>query len=164
MGFIDWFTSSTPGGIAGEAGQKIVGGIFSGVKDLIEEFHLSPEQAQQFKMKLAELELQSYQAQISDIQSARQMQMATRSMWPGTLTLVIIGGYFTLIGLMIFHGIPSTTQPGGEVLLTLMGVLTTAVPMVLAYWFGLNSQMKDQARLLAESIPVSKVATISDQK
>ena len=41
-----------------QAGHQGGAGVFQGVKDLIEEFHLSPEQAQQFKLKLAEMQHQ----------------------------------------------------------------------------------------------------------
>jgi len=164
VGFWDLFSGSTPAGIASETGQKLVAGIFDGVKGLIEEFHLSPEQAQQMKLRLAEMQLEAYQAQISDVQSARQMQMATRSIWPGTLTLVIIGGYFGLLAVMIIHGIPSTKDPGGEVLLTLIGVLAAAVPMVLGYWFGTTKGSFDKDQMLSNSVPMSTVASIVQPK
>lgn len=157
MGFLDWLSGTTPGGAVGEAGSKVIGGLFSGVKDLISEFHLSPEQEQQMRLKLAELELQSYQARISDVQSARAMQMATRSVWPGVLTMIIIFGYFGLLIAMIIHEFPSTTKPGGEVLLTLIGVLAGAVPSVLQYWFGSSQGNRAKDELLANSVPSSMV-------
>jgi len=154
MGFFDFLSGSTPAGVISETGQKVVAGIFDGVDKLIQEFHLSPEDAQKFKLSMAQMQLDTYKTQISDIQSARQMQMATRSIWPGTLTMVIIGGYFGLLGIMIIHGIPSTKDPGGEVLLTLIGVLAAAVPMVLGYWFGSSSGSQAKSEMLLKSMPV----------
>lgn len=159
MGFWNFLSGTTPAGVISETGQKVVAGVFEGVTNLIEQFHLSPEDAQKFKLALAQMQLDSYKAQISDVQSARQMQMANRSPWPGILTMVIIGGYFGLLSVMVIHGIPSTKDPGGEVLLTLIGVLAAAVPMVLGYWFGttVGSQAKD--RMLADSVPASTGVT-----
>ncbi len=160
MGFWNFLSGTTPAGVISETGQKVVTGVFQGVRDLISEFHLSPEAEQAARLKLAELELNTYQAQVGDVQSARQMQMATKSMWPGVLTLVIIGGYFGLLGVMILHGIPSTKDPGGEVLLTLIGVLAAAVPMVLGYWFGTTQSGQGKDAILAGSVPVTSVATL----
>jgi len=155
MGFLDFLTGNTPAGVISDTGQKVVAGVFQGVKDLIEEFHLSPEQAQQFKLKLAEMQLDAYKNQISDVQSARQMQMNTHSVWPGILTMVIVGGYFALLIVMIKYGLPSTKDPGGEVILTLIGVLATAFPMVLGYWFGTTQGSQNKDRLLMDSVPAS---------
>ncbi len=157
MGFWEFFSGTTPAGVISETGQKVVAGVFEGVGSLIDRFHLSPEEAQQFKLELAKLELESWKTQISDVQSARQMQMATPSVWPGILTLVIIGGYFTLLILMMFHGIPGTGSPGGEVLLTLIGVLTAAVPMVLGYWFGTTRGGQNKDAMLANSVPATSL-------
>ena len=156
MGFWDFLGGTTPAGVISETGQKVVAGVFEGVGAMIDRFHVSDTEKQEMKMALAQMQLDAYKTQISDVQSARQMQMSTRSLWPGILTMVIMGGYFGLLGVMIIHGIPSTKDPGGEVLLTLIGVLAAAVPMVLGYWFGttLGSQNKD--KLLAESMPVPK--------
>jgi len=160
MGVWDFLSGSTPAGVISDTGQKVVAGIFDGVTALIEEFHLNPEQAQQFKLRLMQMKLDAYQAQISDVQSARQMQMSNKSLWPGILTLVIIGGYFGLLLVMIVWGIPSTKDPGGEVLLTLIGVLAGAVPMVLSFWFGTTRGGQDKDQLLSNSVPASVVSAI----
>lgn len=155
MSFWDFMTGTTPAGVISETGQRVITGVFDGVGAMIDRFHLSETDKQEMKMELAKLQLDAYKSQISDVQSARQMQMSTKSVWPGILTLVIIGGYFGLLSVMVIHGIPSTKDPGGEVLLTLIGVLAAAVPMVLGYWFGttLGSQNKD--RMLMESVPAT---------
>ena len=161
MGLFDWIGGSTPAGIASETGQKVVAGIFDGIEGLISEFHLSPQEAQQFKLRLMELKLQAYQTQVSDTQSARQMQMTNRSLWPGIITLLIIFGYFGLLILMIVHGIPSTTAPGGEVLLTLIGVLATAFPIVLHFWLGGTRSEADSTQMLSQSVPMSAVQSLT---
>ena len=160
MGFWDFLSGSTPGGVISETGQKVVGSIFTGVKDLISEFHLSPELEQQFRLRLAEMELAAYQAQISDVQSARQMQIATPSPWPGILTMVIVFGFYAVLAAVIFKGLPSTNAPGGEAILMLIGSLTTGLASVLAFWFGTTRGSQDKDRLLANSIPAPPPAEI----
>lgn len=157
MGFWDFLTGGTPAGVISETGQKVIAGVFEGVEGLISEFHLSPEDAQKFRLALAQMQLESYKTQISDVQSARTMQMSTRSVWPGMLTMVIMGGYFGLLSVMIIHGIPSTKDPGGEVLLTLIGVLAAAVPMVLGYWFGSSQSSRSKDEMLMNSVPAATI-------
>jgi hypothetical protein len=158
MGFWDFLSGSSPAGVISDTGQKVVAGVFQGVKDLIEEFHLSPEQAQTMKLKLAEIELQAYQAQITDVQSARQMQMSNKSAWPGVLTVVIVGGFYGVLAAVIWVGLPSTTAPGGEAILMLIGSLTTALPMVLSFWFGTTQGSQNKDRMLMDSVPASTLA------
>ena len=106
MGFWDFLGGTTPAGVISETGQKVVAGVFEGVGAMIDRFHLSETDKQEMKMALAQMQLDAYKTQISDVQSARQMQMSTRSLWPGILTMVIMGGYFGLLSIMILHGIP----------------------------------------------------------
>ena len=156
MGFWNFLSGTTPAGVISETGQKVISGVFDGVGAMIDRFHLSDTEKEQMKMELAKMQLDAYKTQISDVQSARQMQMANKSPWPGILTMVIIGGYFGLLSVMVIHGIPSTKDPGGEVLLTLIGVLAAAVPMVLGYWFGTTQGSQAKDRMLAESVPAPK--------
>lgn len=161
MGFWDFMTGSTPAGVISDTGQKVVAGLFQGVGEMIDRFHLSPEEAQQFKLELAKMELESYKAQISDVQSARQMQMATPSPWPGILTMVIVFGFYAVLAAVIFKGLPSTNAPGGEAILMLIGSLTTGLASVLAFWFGTTRGSQDKDRLLANSVPAPSGESMS---
>lgn len=160
MGFWDFLSGSTPAGVISDTGQKVVTGIFDGVDKLISEFHLSPEEAQLFKLKMAEMQLDAYKTQISDVQSARQMQMASKSAWPGILTLVIVAGFYGVLGVIFFKGLPSTTQPGGEIVLLLIGSLSTALTAVLGYWFGTTQGNRSKDDMLANSVPASALTSI----
>lgn len=160
MGFWNFLTGSTPAGVISETGQRVVAGVFQGVGEMIDRFHLSPEDAQQFKLELAKMELESYKTQISDIQSARAMQAANRSPWPGILTAIIIFGFYGVLGITIMKGLPSTNAPGGEAILMLIGSLTTGLASVLAFWFGSTQGARAKDDMLANSIPVSSVSTV----
>lgn len=155
MGFWDFLTGSTPAGIVSEAGQKVVAGVFDGITELIKTVHLSPEDELKFKTSLAQLQLETLRTQVADTQSARAMQMQTRSVWPGILTLVITAGFYGILWIVIAYGLPKTSEAGGEAILLLLGSLTTGFSMVLTFWFGssMGSQQKDQ--LIYRSTPVN---------
>ena len=155
MGFLDWMTGTTPAGVISDTGQKVVAGIFEGVGGLIDRFHLSPEEAQQFKLELARMQLESYKTQISDIQSARQMQMANRSVWPGVLTVLMTIGFFGLLSIIIFKGVPTTNEAGGQAILLLIGSVISGFGMVLSFWFGTTNGSQNKDQMLMNSIPVS---------
>jgi hypothetical protein len=157
MGVLNWLFGTTPSGVVAEGTHAAITGVFEGVKDLIEEFHLPPEQEAQAKLRLSELHLQTYQAQITDVQSARQMQMSNKSPWPGILTLVIVGGFYGVLGVIFFKGLPSTSAPGGEIVLLLIGSLSTALTAVLGYWFGTTQSSQQKDKMLMESVPASAI-------
>lgn len=159
MGFWEFFSGTTPAGVISETGQKVITGVFDGVTKLIEEFHLSPEQAQQFKLELAKMELESYKTQINDIQSARQMQMAVRSPWPGIITFTMLVGFFGVMGLIIFKGLPALNESGGQAIMLLIGSLTTGLGTAIHFWLGANKDDQTRAQMLANSIPVDQVTS-----
>ena len=146
MGLWNFLSGSTPAGVISETGQKVVAGIFDGVDKLIDNFHLSPGDAQQFKLSLAQMQLDAAKMQVEDAQSARAMQMQTRSLWPGILTLTVTIGFFAVMTGIIMYGLPHTSEAGQQAILILMGSLVSGFGMVLTFWFGstMGSQNKDQ--------------------
>jgi hypothetical protein len=154
MGFLDWFTGSTPAGIAGEASKAAVGSIFDGVKGLIEEFHLPPEQQAKLDLAMEQSKLAFYQAQISDAQSARQMQMTTRSIWPGLLSLITLTGYFVGGWYILRYGLPATTDAGREVLIIWAQTMVNGVTLVFGFWLGSSNGSQSKDVLLHQSTPV----------
>lgn len=106
-------------------------------------------------MKSLGVELQKLQDQ--DRASARQMQIAAPSNWPGIISAVILTGFFGVLGITIFKGLPSTNAPGGEAILMLMGSLTTGVASVIAFWLGRSKADDTTAQLLANSVPAQSV-------
>jgi hypothetical protein len=88
-----------------------------------------------------------------DRKSARDMQTTTRSWVPPTLAVLITVGYFgILIGMLTEY----LQAADSQVLLMMLGSLTTAFGLVLSFYFGTtaNSQHKDV--LLANSTPLPK--------
>ena len=111
---------------------------------------LTPEALE--KIKLLELDYQNQEKErgfkyaelaFKDVDSARQMQIATRSWVPAAISLVVVFGYFAiLVGLMF--GVLHVTD--NQSLLILIGALSTAFGGVLNFWLGSShgSQVKSE--------------------
>lgn len=82
--------------------------------------------------------------------SARQMQMATRSWVPAAISLIVVTGYFAiLVGLMF--GVLHVTD--NQSLLILIGALSTAFGGVLNFWLGSSHGSQAKSEMLANSTP-----------
>ncbi len=87
-----------------------------------------------------------------DRKDARDMQKVTRSWVPATLSLVVTSGYFgILVG--ILNGKFSVSD--SQALLLMLGSLSTAWGLVMAFWFGTTADSGRKTELLAKSQPVS---------
>ena len=155
MGFWDFVTGSTPAGIVSETGQKVVSGVFSGITELIKTVHLSPEDELKFKTGLAQLELQLYQAQVADVQSARQMQSQTKSIWPGLLSFVTLAGFFGAGAYIVRYGLPQTSAEGRDVIIMMANTLMTGVGLVYGFWLGTSHSSQQKDRMLLNSSPTN---------
>lgn len=154
MGWLDWFSGVTPGGIVGEASAKTVGGLFTGIADIIKEFHLSPEQEIKLNLAVEQQRLEYYKAQTSDVQNARQMQATTKSVWPGLLSALMLIGFFAGGSYILLNGIPATDPDGRIILMLFAQTLISGVTLVLGYWLGSSSGSQAKDNLLFRSKPV----------
>jgi hypothetical protein len=111
-------------------------------------------------LKLAEIEFRKYCMQHSidierinaaDRDSARNMQIQTRSPIPGALAMLITAGFFgILIGMMLGKLNVSDQQS----LLILLGALATAWGGVVNFYFGSSHGSQNKDALLAQAGPV----------
>jgi hypothetical protein len=120
---------------------------------------MTPEQAQQMKsadqafaLHMQELgfkqvtDLESIAA--ADRDSAREMMTATRSWVPAALSGFVTIGYFAiLIGLMTGH----MKLDDSQAMLLMLGSLTTAWGVVMAFWFGTTADSGRKTELLAKA-------------
>jgi hypothetical protein len=161
---MDWIKDVAPtlasalgGPLAGIAVQAV--GSALGWKDatkddvvkMLSTNQLSPEQAA--AVRQAELELKKHESdngfkfaelEIRDRESARAMQIATKSVTPELLSWAIVIGWFILNGFLIFHGNPVGLD---DVLLgRILGTIDTAFGIVIAFWLGTSSGSKDASR------------------
>jgi hypothetical protein len=135
-------------GVSEATQDKIASAIQSG--------QLTPEQIG----KLKELELQ-YQEnekergfkyselEFKDRDSARTMQVATRSTTPTVLTYVVTLGFFGILGWMLYDDSVVNSPP----LLIMLGTLGTAWTACVSFWVGTTNNSQHKDLLLANSTP-----------
>ena len=156
MGFWEWFAGATPGVAVGEAAQKAITGLFDGLDKIIDNFHLSEEDRIKLKIAVAQQKLETFKAQISDVQNARQMQMVTRSMWPGTLSLVILIGFFGGGGYVLVNGLPLDATAEAKQIVNMFSVaLISGLSSVLGYWLGSSAGSEQKNTMLYHSTPTA---------
>jgi len=150
------------GGMAVEAAANALGltekttdALKTAISGATPEQMLALKQAdQQFALQMQALGFK----QVSDLEaiaagdrkSARDMQMVTKSLAPAILSYTVTAGYFgTLIGIMVGWLKVSDSQA----LLLMLGSLTTAWGVVMAFWFGTTSSSAEKTRIIAQSAP-----------
>ena len=82
----------------------------------------------------------------ADRDSARKLQMASPSIIPATLSIVVTVGFLSvLIGMMKGW----LTTDSSDALLLMLGSLGTAWTGVMAFWFGTTRQSENKTTMLA---------------
>jgi hypothetical protein len=112
-----------------------------------------PEAAAKAKSELAQLEQNGelakmanetkiFELNVKNTDSARQMQIATRSPMPAILSIVTVVGFFGLLGGSALGYMKLT---GSDVMMLLLGVLARETASVYNFWLGSSnsSQQKD---------------------
>mgnify|MGYP006286438225 CR=1 FL=1 len=144
------------GPVAGMAVKAISGALFgheNGTQDDIMTALANPTGDQlaalkkidgDFKVQMKSLDIDLERIAAGDRDSARQMQMATKSWLPEILAILVTVGFFGVIAYIIKFGLP---ESGKEALLLLLGSLGTAWTGVMAFYFGSSagSQKKTEA-------------------
>ena len=99
-----------------------------------------------FKVQMKSLDIDLERIAAGDRDSARQMQRETKDWTPKALAFFITFGFFgALIWIMVF-GIPQT---GTEVLLMMLGSLSTSWTGVVQFYYGSSAGSKAKNSLLA---------------
>ena len=88
---------------------------------------------------------------MADRASARDMAKVDMKpqMW---LSGLFVGGYFSLLGLMMTGSIEIVGVAKDQMPL-LLGVLTAGIPVILQFWFGTSSGSQLKSHLLAQAAP-----------
>jgi uncharacterized membrane protein len=156
------------GGRAGSAAGTLIASLFGGdpekPEELLQRIQMDPQAAIKLKelevqqtIRLRELVLQSRQAELYDVASARAREVAivqaTRKKdWNlYVLAWVIIGGFIGLIlTLIILQVVMGRTLQNDPLLALLLGSLGTDAGMVVGYFFGSSKSSSEKTALLAE--------------
>ncbi len=72
----------------------------------------------------------------TDVQNARAREIALKDRLPSLLALVVTGGFFGLLTIMVFRPIPNANS---AVLNVMLGALGTAWISIIAYYYGSSS-------------------------
>ena len=165
---MDWLAQIAPtiatalggplAGLAVTSLSKVFGVPEKDVQGMIESGKMSAEQLQQ--VKLAELELQK-QAQalglnfetlaVEDRKSARDMQIATKSVVPPILAGAVTVGFFGILYALMMGYATESNQ-----LMIMLGSLGTAWTGIIAFYFGSSNSSQHKDEMLYNSTPVVK--------
>jgi len=127
------------------------------VTEVLNSGKMTPEQIAQ--IKLAEIDFQKFLKQnaielekvhAEDRGSARAMLAAVRSKVPAWLSFIVTLGYFGILGGMMTNTLEIKDS---QALLLMLGSLSTAWGMVMAFWFGTTAGSAQKNELLANSMP-----------
>jgi len=87
-----------------------------------------------FDTRMQELQVDVFEIATKDVQDARAMAKA--NMWPQIiLSVVFVLGYFLILN-ALFTGAIVIKDEQRQIVALLLGILTTNVPIIMAFWFG----------------------------
>lgn len=142
------------GGVAVQALGNIIG-VDEPTQDKIATAFKNQQLTSEMVMEIKKLELQYKEneaergfkyseLEFKDTQSAREMQVATKSTTPTILTYMVTLGFFGIL-LALMFGTVEKTDP----LLVMLGSLGTAWTACVSFWFGSTHGSQQKSQLLA---------------
>jgi len=137
-----------------------LGAILSIGEKVLDKVMPNPQAKAEAQAKLMEMaqrgELAQLESHVKEMQSARdrEIQIATSSAAPmlnkivtPVLALGTVGLTFILFGVIIFVDVDSDSK---DILIYVLGALTSAVTMVLGYYFGSSAGSKEKSSQIDE--------------
>lgn len=142
-------------GLAVKTLSSVLLGTEEGTEDEITEAlkNATPDQLAEikridadFKVRMAELEIDLERISSADRDSARKREILTGDYTPKILAGSITLGFFGILFWMFVYGVPKN---GNEALLLMLGALQTAFTGIIAYYFGSSAGSKAKTEALA---------------
>ena len=143
-----------------------LGAILSIGEKVLDKVMPDPNAKAEAQAKLMEMaqkgELAQLEANVKEMQSAhdREIQIATSSAAPmlnkivtPVLALGTVGLTFILFAIIIFVDVDADSK---DILIYVLGALTSAVTMVLGYYFGSSAGSKEKSQQLDEILDKKK--------
>jgi hypothetical protein len=146
------------GPLAGVAVKTLSSALFGhedGTEEQVAEAiaNASPEQLSaikkidaDFKVRMKELDIDLERIAAGDRDSARQMNMANKDWTPKVLAFAITFGFFGALIFILIFGVPKT---GMEVILMMLGSLSTSWTGVVQFYYGSSAGSKQKNDMLA---------------
>ena len=154
MGFSDWLLGATPGQQIGQAAREAISGAIDSVGKIIDDLHTSDEEKAAAKLQLKQLQLQMVEVQISDLQNARSMQVATKSFMPGFMSIMSVIGFFGGFLSLLWWGLPNVDEMTKTIINMFAGAMITAYADSRNFWLGSTNGSQNKDILLHQSAPV----------
>ncbi len=101
------------------------------------------------KLELEKLNVDLEKIAADDRASARAREIAVKDKTPAVLAYCILGGLFSLVGLMAFHAVP---QESREVISVMIGSLATMAIGVKEYFFGSSSGSAAKTQIISDAL------------
>jgi hypothetical protein len=157
MGLSDWLFGATPGQQAGQAVKEVIGSVFEGIDGIIDDFNWAPDEKAKFKVAMAESKLKAVQMAMDNVGSARAMQMATRSVWPGWMSAFAVGGFFGGFFSLLFIGLPTGVDEMTKTIINMFaGAMIASYKDALNFWLGSTNSSQTKDQYIYNSTPVTK--------
>jgi hypothetical protein len=86
----------------------------------------------------------------ADRDSARNMQMTTRSYMPAVLTVLVTTGFFGTLAALF--NMPELKESAP--MMIMLGQLSAALAACIAFWLGTTSNSQNKTNIIAHSAPV----------
>lgn len=109
------------------------------------------EAEQKFALAMKNADIRLEKVHSDDRDSARKRQVKTKDKIPGILGLLIVFGFFGLLGTMMFVDIPDENETVLNIMLGALGILTGQVGN---YYFGSSSSSQKKNDMLAAKVGV----------
>ena len=100
---------------------------------ILDKFIPDANVREQAKQELAVLGLEMAKLETADRDSARRREMAVKDQTPSQLAWAYTAGYFAVLGVVIFHGVPDAQR---DLVNVLIGVLSAAQVSIMGYYYG----------------------------
>lgn len=86
----------------------------------------------------------------ADRADARARQIATRDLTPTLLGVAVIGGFFSVLGLMVLRDLPPQAETEFSIML---GALATMTAAVVNYFFGSSAGSREKTKIMVGHRP-----------
>jgi membrane-bound ClpP family serine protease len=104
----------------------------------------------QFKLQMKNLQIDVYELEYKDRDSARKLFEV--NIWPQiVLSALFVLGYFGVLYFLMHSGIDKNSMINNPVFTTILGVLTAAIPQILGFWFGSSLGSKQKTGSMNEA-------------
>ncbi|GGY52560.1 hypothetical protein [Parvularcula lutaonensis] len=86
-----------------------------------------------------------------DRADARAREVALKDRVPGALAVVVLAGFFSVLGVMLFVDVPDGAETEFSIML---GALATMSAAVMNYYFGSSASSREKTRMLRDTSPL----------